>query len=165
MFQRQLIFLEVVTSIVHPVNKLYSLAYKVQQTFFVPERKKKKRISEQHDTSFLLTKYYSYWNVFYLVKMRNLSLVSIWSLRSLWSLRKKSKKGSAIAAIIRKPLSSNRSDRIEIVLSQRSLSLRSLESGFHKDRYDRCDRWTFFFFSVIAAITAIVVITWKPGFK
>ena len=142
MFERQLIFLEVVSSIVNPVNKLYSLAYKVQQTFFVPAIKT--WISEQHDTSFLLTKYYSYWNVFYLVKMPNLSLVSIWSLRSLCSLRKKSKKSSAIA-IIRKPLSSNRSDRIEKVLSQRSLSLQSLESGFHNDRYDRCDRWTFFF--------------------
>ena len=138
MFKRQFIFLEVVSSIVNPVNKLYSLAYEVQQTFFVPAKKKK------HDTSFLLTKYYSYWNVFYLVKMPNLRLVSIWSLRSLCSLRKKSKKSSAIA-IIRKPLSSNRSDRIEKVLSQRSLSLQSLESGFHNDRYDRCDRWTFFF--------------------
>ena len=142
MFERQLIFLEVVPSIVNPVNKLYSFAYKVQQTFSVPAIKT--WISERHDTSFLLTKYYSYWNVFYLVKMPNLSLVSIWSLRSLCSLRKKSKKSSAIA-IIRKPLSSNRSDRIEKVLSQRSLSLQSLESGFHNDRYDRCDRWTFFF--------------------
>ena len=60
MFERQLIFLEVVPSIVNPVNKLYSLAYKVQQTFFVPAKKKKKKkgISEQDDTSFLLTKYY-----------------------------------------------------------------------------------------------------------
>ena len=73
MFQRQLIFLEVVSSIVNPVNKLYSLAYKVQQTFFVLAKQKKGIISEQHDTSFLHTKYYSFWNVFYLVKMRNLS--------------------------------------------------------------------------------------------
>ena len=58
MIERQLIFLEVVPSIVNPVNKLYSLAYKVQQTFLVPAIKT--RISEQHDTSFLLTKYYSY---------------------------------------------------------------------------------------------------------
>ena len=36
MFETQLIFLEVVPSIVNPVNKLCSLAYKVQQTFFVP---------------------------------------------------------------------------------------------------------------------------------
>ena len=56
MFQRQLIFLEFVSSIVNPVNKLYSLAYKVQQTFFVPAIKT--WISEQHDTSFLLNKYY-----------------------------------------------------------------------------------------------------------
>ena len=129
MFKRQLIFLEVVSSIVNPVNKLYSLAYEVQQTFFVPA-KKKTWISEQHDTSFLLTKYYSYWNVFYLVKMRNLSLVSIWSLRSLWSPRKKSTKGSAIAAIIRKPFSSNRSDRIEKVLDLIRSWIRC-----------RCDRW------------------------
>ena len=42
MFERQLIFLEVVPSIVNPVNKLYSLAYKVQQTFFVPAKQQKK---------------------------------------------------------------------------------------------------------------------------
>ena len=36
MFERQLIFLEAVLSIVNPVNKLYSPAYKVQQPFFVP---------------------------------------------------------------------------------------------------------------------------------
>ena len=71
MFQRQLIFLEVVSSIVNPVNKLYSLAYKVQQTFYVPAKQTNK--SEQHDTSFLHTKHYSYWNVCYLVKMSNLS--------------------------------------------------------------------------------------------
>ena len=35
MFERQLSFLEVVPGIVNPVNKLYSLADKVQQTFFV----------------------------------------------------------------------------------------------------------------------------------
>ena len=52
-------FLEVVPSIVNPVNKPYSLAYKVQQTFFVPAKKNMNK-SEQHDTSFLLTKYYSY---------------------------------------------------------------------------------------------------------
>ena len=151
MFERQLIFLEVVPSIVNPVNKLYSLAYKVQQTFFVPAIKM--WISEQHDTSFLLTKYYSYWNVFYLVKMRNLSLVPIWSLRGLWSLRSLRKKSAVIGAmiaIIRKPLSSDRSkdDRWKVVQSIWSLwSLRSLN---------------FFFFSLIAAIVAII---WKPGFK
>ena len=95
MFERQLIFLEVVLSIVNPVNKLYSLAYKFQQTFFVPAIKT--WISEQHHTS----------NVFYSVKMRNLSLVSIWSLRSL---RKKSSAIAVIIAIIRKPPSSDRND-------------------------------------------------------
>ena len=35
-----LFFLEVVSSIVNPVNKLYSRAYEVQQTFFVPAEKK-----------------------------------------------------------------------------------------------------------------------------
>ena len=145
MFERQLIFLEVVPSIVNPVNKLYSLAYKVQQTFFVPAIKM--WISEQHDTSFLLTKYYSYWNVFYLVNMRNLSLVSIWSLRSLWSLRKKS---LAIAAIIRKPLSSDRSDndRWDIKSSISVIVVAAIAGKwFPYDRYDRCDRWTFFFLS------------------
>ena len=52
MFERQIIFLEVVPSIVNPVNNVYSLAYKVQQTFFVLAIKT--WISEQHDTSFLL---------------------------------------------------------------------------------------------------------------
>ena len=146
MFERQLIFLEVVPSIVNPVNKLYSLAYKVQQTFFVPG--KKTWISEQHDTSFLLTKYYSYWNVFYLVKMRNLSLVSIWSLRSL---RKKSSAISAIIAIIRKPLSSDRSgrsenDRWDIKSSISVIVVAAIaRKWFSYDRYYRCDRWTFLF--------------------
>ena len=39
MFERQRNFLEVVLSIVNPVNKLYTLAYKVQQTFFVQAMK------------------------------------------------------------------------------------------------------------------------------
>ena len=64
------IFTAAAPSTVNPVNKLCSLAFKVQQTFFVTGKKKKTWISEQHDTSFLFTKYYSYWNVFYLVKMR-----------------------------------------------------------------------------------------------
>ena len=55
----------------------------------------------------------------------SVGLVSIWSLRSL------RKKSSAIAAIIWKPLSSDRSDNdrwdTKSVPSQRSLSLRSLE--------------------------------------
>ena len=122
MFQRRLIFWEFVSSIVNPVNKLYSLAYKVQQTFFVPAIKT--WISEQHDTSLLLTKYYSYWNVFYSVKMRNLSLVSIWSLWLLWLLRKKSSAIAAIIAVIRKALSSDRRYK-KFYLSDRC----------------RCDRW------------------------
>ena len=39
MFKRQLIFLEFVSSIVNPANKLYSLAYKVEPTFSVPSIK------------------------------------------------------------------------------------------------------------------------------
>ena len=145
MFERQLIFLEVVPSIVNPVNKPYSFAYEVQQTFFVPAIKT--RISERHDTSFLLTKYYSYWNVFYLVNMRNLSLVSIWSLRSL---RKKNLAIAAIIAIIRKPLSSDCSDNDRWdIKSSISVILVAAIAGkwFPYDRYDRCDRWTFFFLS------------------
>ena len=42
----------------NPVNKLYSLAYKVQQTFFVPA--KKHELSEQHDTCLLLKSHDSY---------------------------------------------------------------------------------------------------------
>ena len=142
MFERQLIFLEVVPSIVNPVKKLYSFAYKVQQTFSVPAIKT--WISERHDTSFLLTKYYSYWNVFYFGKMRNWSLVSIWSLRSL------RKKSSAIAAIIRKPLSSDSSDndRWDIKSSISVIVVAAIAGKwFPYDRYDRCDRWTFFFLS------------------
>ena len=159
MFERQLIFLYVVPSIVNPVNKLYSFAYKVQQTFSVPAIKT--WISERHDTSFLLTKYYSYWNVFYVVNMRNLSLVPIWSLRSLWSLRKKS---SAIAAIIRKPLSSDSSDndRWDIKSSISVIVVAAIAGKwFPYDRYDRYDRWSFFF----SAIAEIVANIWKPGFK
>ena len=59
-------FLEVVPSIVNPVNKLYSLAYKVQQTFFVPA-KKKHELGEEHDTCLLLKSYYVYGNVFYFI--------------------------------------------------------------------------------------------------
>ena len=59
-FERQLIFFKDAPSIVNPVNKLYSLAYNVQQTFFVLAKQKKRIISEQHDTSFLHTKYYSF---------------------------------------------------------------------------------------------------------
>ena len=93
-----LFVLEVVPSIVNRVNNLYFLAYKVQQTFFVAAVKT--WIREQRDTSFLLTKSYSYWNVFYLVKMHNLRVVSVLSLRSLWWLRWLRKKSSAIGAII-----------------------------------------------------------------
>ena len=52
-------------SIVNPVNKLYSLAYKVQQTFFVLA--KKHELGEEHDTCLLLKSYYSYGNVFYFI--------------------------------------------------------------------------------------------------
>ena len=55
MFERQLIFLEVVPSIVNPLNKLYSLADKVQQSFFVSAKKNMSKYK-----FFPLTKYYSY---------------------------------------------------------------------------------------------------------
>ena len=45
-FKRQLIFFKAVPSIVNPLNKLekyYSLAYKVQQTFVVPAKQKKNK--------------------------------------------------------------------------------------------------------------------------
>ena len=45
-------------SIVNPVNKLVSLGYKVQQTFFVPG--KKHELGEQRETSLLLKSHYSY---------------------------------------------------------------------------------------------------------
>ena len=43
-------------SIVNPVNKLCSLAYKVQQTFFIPA-KKKLELGEQHETRLLRESY------------------------------------------------------------------------------------------------------------
>ena len=46
-------------SIVNPVNKPFSLGYKVQQTFFVPG-KKKPELGEQRKTSLLLKSHYSY---------------------------------------------------------------------------------------------------------
>ena len=39
-------------SIVHAVNKLFSLSYKVQQTFFIPG--KKHELGEQRETNLLL---------------------------------------------------------------------------------------------------------------
>ena len=89
---------------------------------------------------------------------------------------KAEKKSSAITAIIAitwKPLSSDRRDRsdngrcIEKVLSQRSLLLRSprsLESGFHMITTIAAMA-ELFFFSVIAAIKAIVAIIWKQGLR
>ena len=74
----------------------------------------------------------------------------------------------AIIAIIWKPLSSDRSDRgdndrwdREIFLSQRSLSLRSLESGFHVIAIIAAIVELLFF----SAITAMVANIWKPGFR
>ena len=45
-------------SVVIPVNKLFSLGYKVQQTFFVLG--KKRELGEQRETSLLLKSHYSY---------------------------------------------------------------------------------------------------------
>ena len=45
-------------SIVNPVNKLFSLGYKVEQTFFVPG--KKSELGGQRETSLLLKSHYSY---------------------------------------------------------------------------------------------------------
>ena len=43
-FKRQHMSFESCTEYwVNPVNKLYSLAYKLQQTFFVPAKKKKEK--------------------------------------------------------------------------------------------------------------------------
>ena len=48
-------------SSVNPVNKLYSLAYNVQQNFFVPAKKKKEKheLGGEHETRFLLKSHYS----------------------------------------------------------------------------------------------------------
>ena len=46
-------------SIVNLVNKLFSLGYKVQQTFFVPG-KKEHELGEQRETSLLLKSHHSY---------------------------------------------------------------------------------------------------------
>ena len=76
--------------------------------------------------------------------------------RSQRSYRNHSPTIAAITAIAATTIA-----EMELFLSQGLLSLRSLESGFW---YDRCDRWNFFF-SAIAAITAIVAIIWKPGIR
>ena len=85
-----------------------------------------------------------------------LSPVSLWSLRSLWLLRSLRKKSSAI---IWKPLSSDRSDndRWDRTFYISAIVVAAIS-------YDSCDRWSFFF-SAIAAITAMVAIIWKPGFN
>ena len=46
-------------NIVNPINKIYSIPYKVQQTFFVSE-KKKHELGEQHKTCLVLKSHYSY---------------------------------------------------------------------------------------------------------
>ena len=73
--------------------------------------------------------------------------------------KKYSDRGLVIIVIIRKPLSSDRSNRSDTILSQRLLSLRTLESGFHMIAVIT----ELFFFSAITVITAIVAIIWKPG--
>ena len=45
-------------SIGNPVNKLYSLAYKAQQAFFVPA-KTKHELGDQHETRLLLKSHYT----------------------------------------------------------------------------------------------------------
>ena len=72
------------------------------------------------------------------------------------------KKSSAIAeiiAIIRKPLSSDRSDNDRTFTISATVVAAIAEKWFPYDCYDRCDRWTFFFSA------AVVVFIWKPGFK
>ena len=53
---------------------------------------------------------------------------------------------------------------IELFLSQRSLSLQSLQSGFHMIAIIAAIA-ELLFFPAIAAITAMVAIIWKPGFR
>ena len=68
---------------------------------------------------------------------------------------------AAIIAIIWKPfpaIAATTITEIELFVSQRWLSLRSLESGFL-----RIAMIAELFFSAIAATTAIVAIIWKPG--
>ena len=74
------------------------------------------------------------------------------SLGSLRSLRKKNQRsdGNHWSAIAVKTIT-----EIQLFVSQRSLSLRSLESGFHMIAM----------IAAIAAITAMVVIIWKLGFN
>ena len=64
--------------------KLYQVSLSCKQAFILSltkfnrpstfhGKKKKHELIEQHDTCLLLKSHYSYWNVFYLVKMRNVS--------------------------------------------------------------------------------------------
>ena len=65
--------LKVKASIVNPVNKLYSLPYKVQQTFFVP--KKKNELGEEHTIHACCLRVVIVMKTYFilLLKMRNLS--------------------------------------------------------------------------------------------
>ena len=53
---------------------------------------------------------------------------------------------------------------MELFLSHRSLSLRSLESGFHMIAIIAAIA-ELLFFSAITAMVAMVAIIWKPGFR
>ena len=59
MFERQLIFLEVVASIANPVNKLYSLAYnlKSNRTFSLRQKKKINKNMNKWTTWYILPAY------------------------------------------------------------------------------------------------------------
>ena len=63
------------------------------------------------------------------------------------SFKPSKEKSSAIIAIIRKPLSSDRRD----IKSSITVIVVAPIAGkwFPYDRYDRCDRWTFFFSAII----------------
>ena len=76
---------------------------------------------------------------------------------------------SVIAAIIWQPLSSDRSDndRWDITFSISAIVVAAIAGeSFPYDLYNGCDRWTFFFFSAIAAIISKpgLSISWKCGY-
>ena len=105
-------------------------------------------------------------------------MIALWSLRSLRSLRRKSLAIAVIIVIIWKPLSSDRSDNnrwdsgFHIIAATAKLFLLKTSSGNHSPAIAATTIAEIELFlsprspiDHISAITSIVAIIWKPGFR
>ena len=105
-------------------------------------------------------------------------MIALWSLRSLRSLRRKSLAIAAIIVIIWKPLSSDRSDNnrwdsgFHMIAATSKLFLLKTSSGNHSPAIAATTIAEIELFlsprspiDHISAITSIVAIIWKPGFR